>query len=311
MPVLSGLKLLRHMRRDRGITACHVYGDSAGACVASFVAVLVCNPALLRKFQQSVQAHHKVATAAGRPLAFALSDYDDVLCPEAVDKPADLESGWFPRVVSFLSVYGILDGSSWRVAPKYISSPAFALEHPQAPARMCSVDECTQTKPSTTYGVSSVEDVRVKIGPVEYGMCSSGVAFVVDFVYLPPTVAERACYTNQNGIGFFLDDVLRSIESQSHQADSNSQVLFPPTLLVCGNRDPLLLSALRLFRLFDELGHSAGLLEVFFLASMTCVTKQCVTLVCHALLALRLFSFAALHKRSTCECNLTFPVFSG
>lgn len=292
MPVLSGLKLLRHLRRDRGIAACHVYGDSAGACVASFVTVLVCNPALLRQFQKSVRNHHKVAAAAGRPLLFALSDYDDVLCPEASadDDPAAaaLESGWFPRVVSFLSVYGILDGASWRVAPKYISSPGsperrdlndeFSLEqHPQGPARMSSVDGRTQNKPSTiTFGIPSVEDVRVKLGPVEYGMCSSGVSFVVDFVYLPPTDAERACYTSQNGVGFFLDDVLRSSghceerqahhESQSHyQADGNSRahVHFPPSLLVCGNRDPLLLSALRLFRLFDELGHSAGLLEVY------------------------------------------------
>ena len=83
LPILSGLKLLRHVLKDRGVEECHVYGDSAGAGVASYVVALVCNSRLLRVFQQAVRRHFAIAQSEGRQLPFSLDDYDSVLCDEA------------------------------------------------------------------------------------------------------------------------------------------------------------------------------------------------------------------------------------
>jgi len=190
---------------------CCRYGDSAGACVASYVAALVCNPQLLHKFQRAVKKHHALTLQEKLGPSFDIDEYDDVLGDAATRDPS-----WFPSVATCLSVYGVLDGAAWR-----------------APVA------------EDTTG----QDFTVHLSNTEFQMYASCLAFVTDLVYVPTPLKVRHCY---NELGFFVADILAR----------NPDISFPRSLLVCGNRDPLLLSSLRVFKSLSAMNVPVGLLEV-------------------------------------------------
>ena len=149
----------------------------------------------------------------------------------------------FPRIVSVLSVYGVLDSDSWRVpyrAPE--STEDFGLGRPS----------------------SSKERVNLTAG--EYWFYANCLSFVTDFVYKPRRREERRCY---EGVGYFLTDLIRNMAPHSAEMSTSDicRFSFPPCLLVSGNQDPLLRSAVVAFDLLESVKSPAGLLEV-------CATSQ-------------------------------------
>ena len=152
------------------------------------------------------------------------------------------KSAWFPRVVTWLSVYGVLDCVSWRAAP--------VVQPPWSSISIGNGDKKKNVRPSHPNREANAAK-RVKISSLEFELFCRGLAFVSDVVYKPTGYTARECYQE---VGFFLGDILeRTLAQQGAESPSgsteggSSDFVFPPSLFVCGNRDPLLLSSIRVF----------------------------------------------------------------
>lgn len=177
IPVISVLRAMFWMRHYREIDRILVYGDSAGAALATMATALACNPPLLAALLAEVRR-------AGPS--------EDIL-----DSAQWGDSRSLPRIERVLSVYGLLDRFSWRS-----------------------------------------EDLPT-ISPLENALAREGVKFCFDaFVNNEESYFNgRCCFASM------LVDEGNGVASS-----------YPPLLLLCGTKDPLLASSRRVLSIMNSVG---------------------------------------------------------
>ncbi|CAE8606622.1 unnamed protein product [Polarella glacialis] len=199
IPVVSVLQALQWLRVKRGVKRCHVYGDSAGAALASVAAALVCNPKVMIPFlEEARQVGHTV-------------DLD-------LDGPGEK----FSAVDRLLLVYGILDEESWQVVkPKASRETGSGMPSSAVPRAFM----------DSFIGTDKMLNLLPSVWAIESFLAFLGIKFCFECYHSSSQRARLPFFGDRCTFADFVEccDQL------------------PKTLLLCGDKDLLVLSSRRLY----------------------------------------------------------------
>lgn len=285
-PVLSVLRALHWLRNVRGVTRCQVYGDSAGAALGGLATALVCNPNLLVKFLREAESTGSFTgsfstfpTIDSVALVYGVLDTDSwrlVRPLESTGRSSSANSS--SNGMGSDSMHGTSDSGSSASASAF-SSPVAVLLQTRSRSRSTSTsleaynyitddDDEQVALPMWCGGVQT--NFLSTISRLEHCMAVLGLHFVCNCHFETNPGLRSSFGDNRSVYTYSRDKKSESISSPKKAAAAFTGMKnfadmvpqcsnLPPCFLVCGDKDPLILSSIKVYGLLRQKGFKCTL----------------------------------------------------